>query len=120
MMYWFTGLFGLAMAVAPFAQGYQDHLSALWASIVLGVVVFAVSVIEAMDLKHAKWEWWVAGSAGILAALTPTVFGFAIVTAERWTLLLLGVIIVILANYELFFVEQPLTTPIHDRSHPQP
>lgn len=119
MMYWFTGLFGLALAVAPFAQDYHEHPSALWASIVLGVVVFAVSLIEAIDVKHAHWEWWVAGSAGILAALTPVVFGFASVTAERWTLLILGVIIMILAGYELFFAEEPVATPIHAHAPPQ-
>ena len=119
MMYWFTGLFGLALAVAPFAQGYQDHPSAMWTSIVFGVVVFAVSVVEAMDVKRAQWEWWVAGSAGILAALTPAVFGFAIVTAELWTLLILGVIIVLLAGYELFFAEQPAATALRGHSQPQ-
>lgn len=108
MMYWFTGLFGLALVVAPFAQGYQDHPSAMWTSIVFGVVVFTAAVMEAMDAKHATWEWWVTGSAGILAALTPVVFGFAIITAELWTLLILGVLIAILAGYELFFAEQPL------------
>lgn len=107
-MYWFTGLLGLAMAIAPFVQGYQANPVAMWTSIVLGVVVFAASVMEAMDVKHAQWEWWVAGVAGILAVLAPFVFGFTAVTVALWTLLLLGVIIVILAGYEVFFITQPI------------
>lgn len=78
-MYWFTGLLGLAMALAPFIQGYQHNSIATWTSIVLGVVVLVVSVLEALDQKHAKWEWWVAGAAGILAVLAPFVFGFTAV-----------------------------------------
>lgn len=107
-MYWFTGLFGLAMAIAPFVQGYQDNPVAMWTSVVLGVVVFAASLMEAIDVRHAKWEWWVAGIAGILAVLAPFVFGFTAVTVALWTLLILGAIIVILASYEVFFVTQPI------------
>ena len=29
MMYWSTGLFGFVLAVVPFAEGYQEHLSSL-------------------------------------------------------------------------------------------
>lgn len=115
-MYWFTGLFGLALAVAPFFQDYQDHTIAMWASIVFGGIAFVVSVLEAVDEQQARWEWWIAGGAGVLAALTPLVFGFALLTAELWTLLILGVIIVILAGYELFFAESPFATPL--QGHP--
>jgi uncharacterized membrane protein len=84
-MYWFTGLLGIAMAIAPFVQGYQDNPMAMWTSIILGGVVAVASILEGMDMTHAKWEWWVAGIAGIL-----------------------GAVIVIAAGYEVFFVEQPV------------
>lgn len=107
-MYWFTGLLGIAMAIAPFVQGYQDNPMALWTSIVLGVVVLAASLYEGMDTEQAKWEWWVAGIAGLLAVIAPFVFGFTTLTVALWTLLILGAAIVILAGYEVFFVEQPI------------
>ncbi|MEZ4867495.1 MAG: SPW repeat protein [Caldilineaceae bacterium] len=105
-MYWFTGLLGIAMAIAPFVLGYRDNTMAMWTSIVLGIVVLAASAVEGMDMKQAKWEWWVAGLAGILALLAPFVFGFTALTVALWTCLILGVVVVILAGYELFFVEQ--------------
>jgi uncharacterized membrane protein HdeD (DUF308 family) len=105
-MYWFTGLLGIAMAVAPFVLGYQDSPMAMWTSIVLGVVVLAVSIYEGMDVKQAKWEWWVAGVAGILAIIAPFVFGFSTLVAALWTFVILGVVLVILAGYEVFFVAQ--------------
>lgn len=107
-MYWFTALLGIAMAIAPFVQGYQDNPMAMWASIVLGVVVLAASLYEGIDTDHAKWEWWVAGIAGLLAVIAPFVFGFTTLTVALWTFLILGAAIVILAGYEIFFAEQPI------------
>jgi hypothetical protein len=101
-MYWVTGVLGLALIVAPFVLGYSDNTTALWASIVLGVVVAGVSLFEAWD--KARWEYWVAGAAGVLAVLAPFVLGFTAVTAALWASLILGAIIVILAGYEVFAV----------------
>jgi len=107
-MYWYTGLLGIAMAVAPFVLGYRDNTMAMWTSIVLGIVVIAASIVEGMDVKQAKWEWWVAGVAGVLAIVAPFVFGFTTLTVALWTFIVLGAAIVILAGYEVFFVAQPI------------
>jgi phosphoglycerol transferase MdoB-like AlkP superfamily enzyme len=106
-MYWFTGLLGIAMAIAPFVQGYRDNTMAMWTSIILGVVVLAASIIEGMDVNEGKWEWWVAGVAGILAVIAPFAFGFTSLVAAMWTFIILGIVIVVVAGYEVFFVEQP-------------
>jgi hypothetical protein len=111
-MYWLTAILGLAMAVAPFALGYRDNTFAMWTSVVLGVIVLLASLYEAMDERKAKWEWWVAGIAGILAVIAPFVFGFTLMTMAFWTMafwtmIVLGAVVFILAGYEVFFVEQP-------------
>ena len=107
-MYWLTGILGIVMAVAPYLLGYNDHSMAMWTSVVLGIVVGVVSIYEAMDAQHAKWEWWVVGIAGLLAVLAPFVFGFNTLTMALWTLVILGIVAVVLAGYEVFFVEQPV------------
>jgi hypothetical protein len=107
-MYWLTGILGAVMAIAPFLLGYRDHPMALWMSVVLGVVVLVASVLEAMDVKHARWEWWVAGVAGVVAVLAPFVFGFTALTMALWTFVVLGLVLVIAAGYELFYVPQPV------------
>jgi len=106
-MYGLTGLLGIAMAVAPFILGYRDNTIAMWTSIVLGVVVLGVSIIEGMDVDQAKWEWWVAGIAGVLAVVAPFVFGFTALTMALWTFIVLGAVVAIVAGYEVFFVQQP-------------
>lgn len=106
-MYWLTGILGLAMAVAPFALGYRDHPFAMWTSVILGVVVLLASIYEGMDERQAKWEWWVAGIAGVLAVIAPFAFGFTTMTMAFWAMLILGALVVILAGYEAFFVQAP-------------
>lgn len=49
-----------------------------------------------------------AGIAGLLAVIAPFVFGFTTLTVALWTFFILGAAIVILAGYEVFFVEQPV------------
>lgn len=106
-MYWLTGLLGIVMVIAPFVQGYRDHPMAMWTSVILGVIVLAASILEGMDIKQAKWEWWVAGAAGLLAVIAPFVFGFTALTMALWTFVIVGVVIVLLAGYEVFFAAQP-------------
>jgi hypothetical protein len=106
-MYWLTAILGLAMALAPFALGYRDNTFAMWTSVVLGAIVLLASLYEGIDERKAKWEWWVAGIAGILAVLAPFVFGFTLTTVALWSMIILGAVVFIVAGYEVFFVEQP-------------
>ncbi|MEZ4659799.1 MAG: SPW repeat protein [Caldilineaceae bacterium] len=106
-MYWLTGVLGLALAVAPFLLGYSDHQMAMWTGIVLGVVVLVASIFEALDDSKAKWEWWVAGVAGLIAVIAPFVFGFSALATALWTMMILGVVVLVVAGYEVFFVQQP-------------
>ena len=107
-MYWLTGILGVAMAVAPYLLGYRDHTMALWTSVILGVVVVAVSIFEGTDARHAKWEWWIVGLAGILAAVAPFVFGFTALTVAFWTLVVLGIVAVVVAGYEVIYAAEPV------------
>ena len=77
-----------------------------------GGIIFAAALLEAVDEQQAKWEWWITGIAGVLAPLTPLIFSFALLAAELWALLILGLLIVILAGYKSFFTEPPFATPM--------
>jgi hypothetical protein len=107
-MYWATGILGLAVAVAPFLFGYNTDSVAMWTSIILGLVVMAASIYEAMDAAKAKWEWWVVGIAGVLVVIAPFVFGLTLTTMALWTIIALGAILFIVAGYEVFFAQQPV------------
>ncbi len=106
-MFWLTGIAGLAMVFAPYVFGYTGNTNAMWTSITLGAVVAVASLLEGMDADKAKWEYWLAGIAGVAAVIAPFVLGFTTVTMALWTTIILGVIVTILAGYEVFFVAEP-------------
>lgn len=101
-MYWFTGLLGVLMVIAPWVLGYSDNTSALWTSIALGAVLFVLSAVEAYQQGKVMWEYWVAGLAGLLAIIAPFVLGFSTLTAALWTLIVLGGLALIVSGYEVF------------------
>ena len=102
-MYWLTGVLGLTLAVAPFIMGYTENLAALWTSIILGLVVAAVSLYKAFSKDTATWEYIVAAVVGIIAVFAPFLFGFSAMATAMWTVIVLGAIIAFLAGYEGFF-----------------
>jgi general stress protein CsbA len=102
-MYWFTGLMGLALGVAPFVLGYSNHPTAMWASIILGVIALAASAYKAFIDSEGNWAYWVVGVAGILAIAAPFVLGFTTLANAMWTFIVLGVILFLAAAYELFY-----------------
>src|SRR5574340_463754 len=102
-MYWITGILGLAFIVAPFVLGYSGNPIALWTSLVLGAAIAVVSGYQAFADKMGKWEYWAAGILGLLAVIAPFVLGFSALATALWTILVLGIVVAILAGYEVFF-----------------
>lgn len=101
-MYWFTGLLGILMAIAPWAFGFTDNTSALWTSIALGVFLFLLSVVEAYQKGQAMWEYWLAGLVGLVAILAPFVLGFSTLTAAMWSMIILGGLALVVSGYKVF------------------
>lgn len=101
-MLWSTGIAGLALILAPFVFGYTTNPTALWTSIVLGAVMTIVAAYKMVLKDVARWEFWVAGGAGILAVLLPFVLGFRTETAALWSNVVVGLIVALLAGNALF------------------
>lgn len=109
-MYWITGLVGLAMAVAPWVFSYTDNTNAMWASVIIGAAIVLVSGYKAiMRDENQYWEYWVAGLAGIVAIAAPFVLGFNTLTAALWTSIAAGALVIIIAGYEVIFVQPEAT-----------
>jgi len=87
---WSTGIARLALMIAPFALGYSDNRVALWSSIILGAVIALDSGYKLMERDDCRWEYWVAGGAGMIAALVPFVLGFRTETAALWSTVVVG------------------------------
>lgn len=101
-MYWITGILGLALVLAPFVVGYAENTVALATSCALGVVVLAMSVLEAVKSERDKWEYWVAFAIGLLSLVAPFALGFSEHPQALWTSVLLGVLIAVTAGSRLY------------------
>lgn len=101
-MYWITGILGLAFAAAPFVLGYTDNTIATWTSLILGAAVMIDSYIEALSEGKDKWEYWTATVIGIGAVVAPFILGFGAHMTAMWTSVSVGVLLAIVAGYQLF------------------
>mgnify|MGYP005845648281 CR=1 FL=1 len=101
-MYWLTGLLGVLLIIAPWVMGYGDNQTAAWTCVVLGVAAVVVSACKPLLKDASNWEFWAAGIIGVLAIIAPWVMGFSAHVTATWTTVVLGVVLAILAGYEIF------------------
>lgn len=102
-MYWFTGILGFVLLVAPFVIGYNNNQAALWTSLAAGATVIVVSFLEGMAHGRDRWEYWAALVVGIAAILAPFVLQFSIITTAMWTTVAIGALLAILAGSKLIY-----------------
>lgn len=101
-MYLLTGFLGIMAIVSPYLFGYNNDIIALWTSLILGAVLLVSSIFEGIAADRDKWEYWVAGVAGVGAVLAPFALGFSTLTAALWTLLVVGGGAIVVAWMKLF------------------
>lgn len=101
-MYWLTGLAGAIMMVAPWMFSYADNQTAVWTSLIAGVVVLGASLWEGFETRKENWEYWTAGIVGVLAVLAPFVLGFSNHVAALWTTVIMGAVIALLGFGKLW------------------
>ncbi len=104
-MYWITGVLGLVLMLAPFLAGYSNNPGALWSSIILGLLVLAVSVYKGVTHDEARWEDAIIAIAGLVAVFAPFMFGFSSLTVAVWATIVIGGLMAFLASYEGFFAK---------------
>ena len=104
-MFWITGLLGIAMGAAPWVLGYSNNEAAMWTSVGVGAVMLVVSAYKAVMQDTQKWEYWVIGLAGLVAAVAPFVLSFTALTAAMWTSLIVGILAVLISGYEVAVAE---------------
>lgn len=105
-MYWLTGVLGVAMALAPYFFGYTNNSAAFWTSVIVGIGVVAVSIVEAAAHDREAWEYWVAGLLGITALLAPFIFQFNGISEALWTSVIGGGLLAVFAGSRLFRIPQ--------------
>ncbi len=101
-MHWIISLVGALLLIAPFVLGFSPNTAALWACIILGVVVTLSAGYKAVAEDEAQWEVVVAGIAGVLAVLTPFMLGYSSNATAMWTSISLGLVVAVLAGWNYF------------------
>ena len=99
-MYLLMGFLGLALLISPYLFGYSVDATALWTSLIIGAILVIDSILEGIAADRDKWEYWVAGFAGVVAILAPFVLGFT-ATSALWTLVIVGVATVLVSGSKL-------------------
>lgn len=100
-MYWFTGILGLVLTVAPFVFGYSTNTAALWTSIVIGIATFSISWIEGAEGDREQWEYWTSAVLGLVAIAAPFVLGFAGHPSAMWTSVITGGLLAVFSGSKL-------------------
>jgi hypothetical protein len=106
-MFWANMILGLALMFAPFVLNYNTNPLALWGSIAVGAVIAIASGYKAYTKAADRWEDWVDIIAGVIAILLPFLFSFSMLATALWTCVVLGVIVVAVAGYDLYTARQP-------------
>ena len=102
-MFWITALVGLALALAPWVLGYSDHLTARWASVLWGLVVFVASASGLLGRPtRERWEYWALALVTLGAIASPVVLGYSNHAEPAWSALILGGILIMVNSVQIF------------------
>jgi hypothetical protein len=104
IMNWITVIAGVILCLAPFVTGYSGTPSALWTSLIMGVVIAVLGFVKSYKL---------AAVAGVVTFIAPWIFGFNGIGAALWSCLVLGGVVVILDGYRGFFSRKGTETAQH-------
>jgi hypothetical protein len=105
---WVLGFASAAMVAAAPSGGAAmpspGLTTAAWNAWVLGVVVAALAIWAIA--MFAEWHDWVTGILGVWLVIAPWVIGFSAMAAALWDHVIVGILIVVLAAWELWEVRQ--------------
>jgi hypothetical protein len=99
---WILGFAGGAPAGAePAAAG---PAAAAWNAWIVGVVITALAIWAIV--KFAEWQDWLTGILGVWLVIALWVLGVSSLTAAAWNQVIVGLLVVALAAWELWDVRQ--------------
>jgi hypothetical protein len=91
---------GVILLVSPWLIGFEAEGMATWTAIIGGTVIAAMAL--AAFLRLLEWEEWINLVAGLCVAASPWLIGFTAVARATWTHIIIGVLVALLAAFELW------------------
>ncbi len=89
-----TIIFGVALFVTPFVFGDTSRGTAATTAYILGVLLVLGGLLAAA-MREANTAEWIPVILGVIAFISPFVFGFTAVTAIAWAAWIVGVLTVV-------------------------
>jgi len=103
-----TWILGFAATPAAGEAVGAGFTTAAWNAWILGLVIAALALWAAF--QFAEWHDWANGVLGVWLVASPWILGFAALTTAVWNHVVVGLLIVALAAWELWDVRHQPTS----------
>ncbi len=100
-------ILGFAGGAPVGAEGVAGTTAAGWNAWIVGVVVAALAIWAIA--MFAQWQDWLNGVLGAWLVIAPWVLGFGSLAAAAWNSVIVGLLVLALAAWELWDVRQKAT-----------
>ncbi len=95
---WTSWLLGIWLLLSPWALFFDHEPLARDNALAVGVLIIVAEIVELSIFRH--WEEWINVVLGVWLAVSPWALGLQN-AAARWNFLIVGVLVIALALYEL-------------------
>ncbi|HEY1542497.1 MAG TPA: SPW repeat protein [Xanthobacteraceae bacterium] len=95
---WSSWILGIWLVLSPWILLFNLETRAIENAVIIGALILVAEVVELSVFRD--WEEWINIAAGAWLAISPWVLGI-VSTAARWNFVVVGVLVVALAIYEL-------------------
>lgn len=108
---WVNVALGLWLLISPFTFGYSGSkgaLAAFWNSVIVGLLIGAISLSEALAKETPATSWFVS-VLGIWMVFAPYLLDYVAITPVLRNSLIVGLVVAALAGYQAMQASQDLT-----------
>ena len=104
-----NAVLGVCLALAPWALGFTGEVAATWNALIVGAAIALVALGALFAFR--EWEEWVNLALGVWAILAPWFFGFTTVAGATYAHVIIGLIVGVLAAFDLWIIHSAEVSP---------
>lgn len=97
---WVLSLLGLWMFASPWLFAFTGQSMPAWNSYIAGAIVLILSL--AALVNFTVWEEWINVAVGLWLVISPWLLGYANMTSMTWNQVIVGLLVVILAAWDVW------------------
>jgi hypothetical protein len=104
-----NAVLGVCLVLAPWALGFTGEVAATWNALIVGAAIALIALGALFAFR--EWEEWVNLALGVWAILAPWFFGFTTVAGATYAHVIIGLIVGVLAAFDLWIIHnRPVST----------